>query len=67
MPEGEPQGIIRTLADLARQVFGSLPPAFLMLVILNLAFLGIVLLFLDSQVNMRTKLLGKIIDACMAK
>ena len=48
-------------------IVGTLPPAFLVLVTINLAFLGVVLWFLDSQLEARTVLLGRIIDRCLAK
>lgn len=41
-----------------------LPPAFLVLVGLNVAFLGIVMYFLNFQIDQRTHLVEKIIDHC---
>ena len=55
------------IADLGKQLITSLPPAFLILIALNAAFLSVVLWFLDRQLDIRAALLGKIIDHCLGK
>lgn len=51
--------------EASRSVLMSVPPSFLGLLLLNMCFLGIVLWFLNSQVEARMALVGKIIDACV--
>ena len=55
------------IADLGKHLISSLPPAFLILIALNGAFLAVVMWFLDRQLDIRAALLGKIIDHCLGK
>ena len=54
-------GIIRKSLD----IVGSLPPAFVMLVVLNVAFLGMVMWFLNSQITARIALVDKVVVRCL--
>lgn len=58
------QGPAAAAIDASRQVLAALPPAFLMLVLMNIAFLGMVLWFLTSQIEQRTAIVAKMIDVC---
>ena len=46
-------------------VLSSLPAQFLVLVLLNVLFLGGVLVFLDRQVGARERVLTPLLAACM--
>lgn len=49
----------------ARSVLSGLPPAFIMLCLINVLFLGLALRFIEHQVDVRTALVGKIIENCL--
>ena len=63
-PEPQPTTLPGAAQALGRALIGALPPAFIMLVLINSAFLGIVLWFLNFQIDQRTHLVEKIIDHC---
>jgi hypothetical protein len=58
-------GIVGSITDVAKAAVGALPPAFLMLVILNIVFIGLVMWFLDSQIATRTHLVERIVETCL--
>jgi hypothetical protein len=62
-PPSESQG--GAVNDIGRSLIGALPPAFLMLCVLNAAFLGGTLWFLSNQMEKRTEIVGKMLDRCM--
>jgi uncharacterized membrane-anchored protein YitT (DUF2179 family) len=49
----------------ARTILAGLPPAFVMLCLINVLFLGLALRFIEHQVDVRTALVGKIIENCL--
>jgi hypothetical protein len=51
----------------AVRAIGALPSHFFTLLLVNLAFLGMVLWFLTAQMELRTNLVSKIVDACIAQ
>jgi hypothetical protein len=51
-------------ASVGRSLISALPPAFLMLVLINAAFLGCVMWFVDHQLTERTKLMEAVVDRC---
>lgn len=53
------------VARVSQSLISALPPAFLLLVLINAAFIGVVLWFLDDQLDQRTQLVGKLLDHCM--
>ena len=61
----EPQTIPGLAARLGQSLISALPPAFLLLCLINAVFIGLVLWFLDDQLDQRTKLVGKLVDRCM--
>lgn len=64
----EPSGngtVVGAAARLGQSLIGALPPAFLLLVLLNCAFLALVMWFVDTQLKQRTELVGKLVDRCM--
>lgn len=61
------QGVVSSVVGLSKSIVTTLPPAFLMLLLLNIAFIGIVFWFLDDQMASRMAMLNKIIDHCLTK
>jgi hypothetical protein len=59
------RGVVAGVIDLSQKILGTLPPAFLLLVLINAFFIGSVLWFLDSQAKQKTQLVSKLIDKCM--
>lgn len=57
--------IVGAASRLGQSLIGALPPAFLLLVLLNCAFLALVMWFVDTQLKQRTELVGKLVDRCM--
>jgi hypothetical protein len=58
----QPRGVLN---DIGRGLISALPPAFLMLCVLNAAFLGGTLWFLSNQMEKRTEIVGNMLDRCM--
>lgn len=65
MAEAEPQGVISQVTRLGDRLITSLPPAFLILVLLNCAFLGLVMWFLNAQSAARNQLVSALVQRCM--
>lgn len=65
MANDDPQTIPGMAARLGQSVIGALPPAFLLLCLINVAFIGTVLWFIDDQLDQRTKLVSTLVDRCM--
>ena len=64
MTNGEKQAMLVTLSE---RVIRALPPAFLMLALINLAFLAAMVWFLNHNVSSRNEMLSKIIDRCLLR
>lgn len=60
----EPRGLTGLAASIGNGLISALPPAFLMLCVINLAFLGIILWFIEHQLDQRTLMVNKILDHC---
>jgi hypothetical protein len=65
MSEPQHEGTIGAVTDISSKLIGALPPAFLMLVLLNVVFLGLVMWFLADQIDRRTALVTQIVTRCM--
>jgi hypothetical protein len=65
MADDQPTTVTGLAGDLGRSLIAALPPAFLMLCVVNLAFLAVVLWFLDHLQEQRTAMVGKLVDRCM--
>lgn len=63
-PNGN-SGVIGAATRLGQSVISALPPAFLLLVLINCAFIGMVMYFLDDQLDQRTRLVNTLINKCM--
>jgi hypothetical protein len=67
MTEGNGRNTVPGMvADLGRSLLAALPPAFVMLVFINAAFLGAVLWFIDHQSSERAAMVEKLVDRCMS-
>lgn len=61
----EPQTLPGLASRLGQSVIGALPPAFLLLCLINVAFLGVVMWFLDDQIAQRTHMAEALFNRCM--
>ena len=59
------RGVVGAVAGVSERLIASLPTQFLVLVLLNVAFLTVVMWFLSDQLDQRSQLAGKIIDRCL--
>lgn len=64
---GGRNGVIGGIVGVCKSAISSLPPPFLMLVLLNALFIAAVMWFLDAQQARRTDLFEKLIDHCIEK
>jgi hypothetical protein len=55
------------LEKISTRLIRALPPAFIMLALINLAFLGALVWIIDSNVDARNEMLGKIVDRCLLR
>jgi hypothetical protein len=53
------------LANLGEKVVRALPPAFLLMLILNVVFIGVTAWLYQHNVDARAILMTKIVDACL--
>lgn len=68
MEENRTTGSVTAEAlKLGDRIVAALPPAFLLLVLMNVGFLGMVLYFLNNQMEQRMALATKILDACLVE
>jgi hypothetical protein len=58
-------GVIGAVTDLGSKLVTALPPAFIMLCLVNALFIFAVLYFLDDQLDQRTALVKGLVDKCM--
>ena len=65
-PDRHHEGAIGAVTDLGRALVSALPPAFVMLLVMNVCFLGLVLWFLNHQADQRTAMVDKLLDRCMS-
>lgn len=61
----EPRSLTAALAALGTGLIAALPPAFLMLVVINTIFLAVVMAFLNGQMEQRTAMANRILDHCL--
>jgi len=65
MTSEERQGIVGEVAKISDKLISTLPPAFLLLVLINVIFLALVMWFLNAQMAQRTTMIGNLADRCM--
>jgi hypothetical protein len=61
-PNGTLHGAI---ARVSQTLISALPPAFLLLCLINAAFMAVVLWFLDDQLDQRTLLVKTLVERCL--
>jgi hypothetical protein len=54
-------------ARVSQSLIGALPPAFIMLCLVNAIFIASLLYFIDDQLDTRTKMVQAIVERCMDK
>jgi hypothetical protein len=60
-----PHGIVAQVARMGDRLISTLPPAFLLLVVLNLFFLGMVMWFIQGQSEARSQMVSTLVSRCM--
>jgi len=61
----EPKTTVGALTSLSEKLVAALPPAFLLLVIINIIFLGITAWAFNHNTDTRSAMISKIVDACL--
>ena len=56
-----------TWASVSEKLIRALPPAFLLLVLLNVVFLGVASYVFQHNTEVRNAMLTKIIDSCLTR
>jgi hypothetical protein len=64
-PDPKHEGAIGAVTDVSAKLITALPAQFLVLILLNCVFLAVVLWFLNTQIDQRTAMVGKLMDRCM--
>jgi len=67
MTETQPSTATGILSGISEKLIRALPPAFLLLVILNIVFLGVVGWVFSHNSEQRNALLTKIVESCLLK
>ena len=62
---GRPTTTAGMLSLLSEKLVSALPPAFLLLVLLNIVFLGITAYVFSHNTEARNVMLAKVLDACL--
>jgi hypothetical protein len=57
-------GIVGAVSNLGNAALKVLPPAFVLLILVNAFFLGFILWFLDSQMESRMKIAMALLEKC---
>lgn len=63
-PKPVAPGLTGLAASISNGLISALPPAFLLMCVLNLAFLGLVLWFIQHQLDQRVAFVNKVFDHC---
>ena len=63
-PAPERPSLLGLAARVGDQLVTTLPPAFLLLILINVAFLGLTMWFLEGEIGAKSALIDKIIDRC---
>jgi hypothetical protein len=62
-----PSGSVYTLSTIPEKLIRALPPAFVMLILLNVIFLGVSAWSFQHNTDARTEMLSRILSACIEK
>jgi hypothetical protein len=63
-PSQQAQNLPTTLAVLGQSLVAALPPAFLLLCVINLGFLWLVLRFIGDETGQRAVIVNRVLDTC---
>lgn len=61
----EPQTVIGATSAVSRALIAALPPAFVMLCLINVGFLGVVMWFVNQQSTLRADAWKHMVDHCL--
>lgn len=64
MTEQEAKGVVSAAADLGTKLITTLPPAFVLLVLINVMFIAAVLWFMSHETDQKLVVINKILDTC---
>ena len=64
---GPPTSNTGLLANVSEKLIRALPPAFLLLVILNVVFMGVAAWTFQHNTEIRNAMLTKIIESCLTR
>ncbi len=64
-PPSQPSTTIGLAASITERLIRVLPPAFLLLIVLNCLFLGVIAWVFDHNAETRNALLTKIVERCL--
>jgi hypothetical protein len=59
------EGAVGALAEVSTRLITVLPPAFLLLVIINIVFGGLMVWFINNQATQRAQLVGDLVHRCL--
>jgi hypothetical protein len=62
-----PPATVGMMATISEKLIRVLPPAFVLLIIMNIMFLGVVTWVFSHNAEQRNALLTKIVDKCLLK
>ena len=65
-PDPLPPTTSGALISLSERLIRVLPPAFLLLIVMNIMFLGVVAWVVDHNLDARNAMLTRIVDRCIA-
>ena len=63
---GRPTTTVGALSSLSEKLVGALPPTMLLLVILNILFLGVAAYVFQHNTEIRNQMIQRIIDKCLS-
>ena len=66
MTEEQANSLAGAVSMIGKAAIAALPAQFLLLCLINVLFLGILMWFIDDQLNQRTQLANRVMDACIA-
>ena len=61
----EPTGFPGVASRIGETLIGALPAQFLVLVLLNIVFIGCVLWFESHSIDIKAALMNRVLDSCM--
>jgi hypothetical protein len=62
-----PNGRSGWIGAITDRLIAALPPSFLLLCLVNVAFIALVLRFIDHETDQKTTLMNRVLDSCIAE